>query len=89
MRFEWDPAKEELNEEKHDISFEDATLVFEDPFVFIEDSTKPEHGEERFRAIGQMGPTMVTVIFTVREGRRRIISARRAHQNERHRYHHR
>ena len=89
MRFEWDPAREELNEEKHDISFEEATLVFEDPFVLVEDSTRPEHNEERFRAIGQMGPVMVTVIFTVREERRRIISVRRSHQNERHQYHHR
>lgn len=33
MGFEWDPAKAEANLVKHAIDFEDAKLVFEDPFT--------------------------------------------------------
>ncbi len=86
MEFEWDPAKNEYNEHKHGISFEDAVNVFDDPHRSVEDSTRPEHGEERRKAIGRMGPVIVTVVFTFREGRNRIISARIARRNERARY---
>lgn len=86
MDFEWDPAKDEINTQKHGISFVDAASVFDDPDHLDEDSTYPEHGENRRRAIGAMGPVMVTVVYTDRDGRRRIISARRARRNERARY---
>ncbi|MBA3415359.1 MAG: BrnT family toxin [Chloroflexia bacterium] len=86
MEFEWDPAKDALNIEKHGIAFEDAEDVFADPERLAEDSTKPEFGEERRRAIGRLGPNVVTVVFTDRNGRRRIISARRADKHERARY---
>ncbi|MEK5794197.1 BrnT family toxin, partial [Acinetobacter nosocomialis] len=29
--FEWDEAKNQKNQKKHDISFETASLIFEDP----------------------------------------------------------
>lgn len=86
MEFEWDTAKETANEKKHKISFVDAATVFDDPHHLEEDSTKPEHGEQRFRAIGMLGDVLITVIYTDRQGRRRIISARRARDNERKRY---
>ena len=86
MDFEWDPAKASTNEEKHGISFLDAVAVFDDPDHLEEDSTRPEHGEERRRAIGMMGSTVVTVVYTDRQERRRIISARRASRNEQRRY---
>jgi len=50
------------------------------------DSSKPEHEEERRRVIGRMGPLILTVVFTDRDDRRRIISARRASRHERARY---
>jgi uncharacterized DUF497 family protein len=31
MRFEWDESKNRQNLRKHDVRFETATLVFEDP----------------------------------------------------------
>lgn len=86
MEFEWDPVKNEHNEEKHGISFEDALTVFDDPYRREEDSTKSEYGEERRKVIGRMGPTIVAVVYTDRDRRRRIISARIARRNERARY---
>ncbi len=33
MRFEWDPNKNELNQKKHGISFEEAQTVFYDEYA--------------------------------------------------------
>ncbi|MCA9876313.1 MAG: BrnT family toxin [Thermomicrobiales bacterium] len=55
--------------------------------VFIaEDSTRPDYGEERRKAIGCVSGRVVAVVFTFRGDRRRIISARRARPNERKQY---
>jgi uncharacterized DUF497 family protein len=86
MRFEWDDEKEASNELKHSISFVDAATVFDDPYHLVENTTKPEHGEERRKAIGIVGEYLVAVIYTDRQDRRRIISARRARKNERRQY---
>lgn len=86
MEFEWDPAKAAANQSKHGINFQAAILVFANPFCLIEDSTRPEHGERRRKAIGQVAGSMVAVIFTDRDGLRRIISARKARRDERTRY---
>lgn len=86
MDFEWDPEKDAANLAKHGFSFLRATAVFDDPRCIIEDSTRPEHGEERRRAVGLVDAVVITVIFTDREQRRRIISARRARRDERARY---
>jgi uncharacterized DUF497 family protein len=85
-RFEWDPNKDRANDEKHGITFLEAITVFLDPHVIEEDSTRPEHGELRRKAVGSVRVRMVAVIFTLREDRRRIISARRARPDERKRY---
>ena len=83
MDFEWDATKDAENQEKHGISFTAATSVFDDPHHLEEDSTKPEYGEERKRAIGMVQGRLVTVIDTDRPTGRRSISARRARDNER------
>lgn len=85
-RFEWDINKEAANEAKHGISFLDAANVFFDPLYLEEDSSRPEHGETRFKAIGTVSGRLIAVIFTYRQHRRRIISARRSRPDERQRY---
>ena len=86
FEFKWDPAKDEANEHKHDISFTEAISVFDDPQHIVEDVTRLEHGEMRTMAIGRVGAFVLAVIFTEWHQRRRIISARRARRNERKRY---
>jgi uncharacterized DUF497 family protein len=86
MRFDWDPAKREINLDKHGVDFPRATEVFEDSQHLDEDSTRPEFAEPRRMAIGRVGQLMLCVIYTDRDGIRRIISARRASRNERERY---
>ena len=84
--FEWDPAKDAANLDKPGIGFARASDVFEDPLWIEEDATRPEHGEQRRLAIGRVGDGIIAVIFTDREGRVRIIAARRARRDERRRY---
>lgn len=86
MEFEWDVAKDETNILKHGIDFDTASDVFDDPKCLIEDSTRPEHGEVRRKAIGKVQGRLITVIFTDRDHVRRIISARRVRNNERRKY---
>ncbi len=86
MEFEWDPAKNDANEIKHQISFTTASLVFDDPHHINVDTTRPEHGERRMKTIGMVGAELFVVIYTDRGSSRRIISARRARPNERRDY---
>jgi uncharacterized DUF497 family protein len=80
MLFEWDESKRQANLAKHHIDFQDAKRVFDGP-VF--ERMESRHGEERIFAIGLMEDIEIVVVYVRRGKRRRIISARRAHQDER------
>jgi len=85
LEFEWDPEKAETNEEKHGIKFQDAIRVFLDPNHLLEPA-KQDFGEKRFTVIGKVKDRELLLVFTYRQNKVRIISARRAHQNERRKY---
>ena len=78
--FEWDSNKGEANKEKHGISFEDAIELFDAPFLT---SRAERSGEIRWVALGRAQGRVIAVIYTEREGRIRIISARMARTKER------
>ena len=84
MRFEWDPNKNAINEDKHGLSFEEAKELFEGDTDYVEiyDEDHSED-EERFIAIGPIPIGVIVVIYTERaEDVARIISARRATKRE-------
>ncbi len=88
MRFEWDEQKNRQNLRKHDVRFETATLVFEDPYAITRRDLAFED-EERW--IGAIGPgAVLLVVHTYREKENeeliRIISARAAESHERRAY---
>jgi uncharacterized DUF497 family protein len=76
--FEWDETKAAENYAKHGVSFETATKVFRDPFAVERLDDREDYGEERFVLIGSAESTTLAVVYTERNGRIRIISARRA-----------
>lgn len=78
--FEWDQKKNEINVEKHGLSFEDATKIFNDPDRIQYISSKGN--ERRFITVGKVIKFIVAVVYTVRSGMIRIISARQARKNE-------
>ncbi len=80
--FEWDENKNQLNKLKHEISFEEATEIFHYPRYKLVDS-RLNYGEVRYIGIGTNNQIVVlTVVFTERESRIRIISALRASKKE-------
>ena len=83
LEFEWHKAKAEANFRRHGVSFDLAKTVFKDPFAIERLDDREEHDEERFVIIGAAeGRVLLFVAYTAREERIRIISARRATQNE-------
>jgi len=84
--FEWDEAKAAANIRKHKISFQEARRVFDDLFVLIEQDLNEDFGEDRYIATGIVEGLLLTVIYTERGVRIRIISARKADNNEQRKY---
>jgi len=55
-------------------------------FALIEQDLSEDYGEDRFLATGMIEGRLVTVVFTERGERTRIISARKANTDERRKY---
>lgn len=86
MRFEWDERKNLLNIRNHKIDFRDIPQVFQGP-VLIDLDDRQDYGEERWIGIGMLRDIPVVIVFTERgPDYLRLISARKANQNERKRY---
>ena len=85
MEFEWDNEKNDKNIEKHGLDFSDVALVFDNPVLEYEDNRK-NYGEKRFFGIGILRGIEISVVYTRRRKKIRIISARRARKDERKRY---
>ena len=83
--FEWDPAKDRINQRKHGVSFEEASSVFLDENAIR--YYDPEHSddEDRFLMFGISTALRVLVVchcFRVNETTIRVISARKANKRE-------
>jgi uncharacterized DUF497 family protein len=84
MEFEWDPKKSDMNRKKHGVSFHDAATVFADPLAITFHDPDHSSGEHRFLTFGQSKMNLLLVVaHTERNGKTRIISARRATRHER------
>jgi len=85
MRFEWDPVKAARNRKKHRVDFADAVSVLYDELAVTIPTMHAD--EERFATMGQdaLGRLLV-VVYTWRDDKIRIISARRATGRERRQY---
>lgn len=91
MKYEWDDNKNELNKRKHDISFEEAREIFNDPLHIAILDERFNYFEERWITIGQTSKNQVVVaanMYIDDDGKEiiRIISARKATYHERRQY---
>jgi uncharacterized DUF497 family protein len=83
LEFEWHNAKADANLRAHGVSFDLAKTVFTDPFAIERLDDREDYGEARFVMIGMAeGNILLFVAYSEREERIRIISARRATQDE-------
>ena len=84
IKFEWDNKKATQNIGKHGISFGEAITAFDDPFALLaKDEKHSSEAEVRQYLLGESDKGILMVIFTVRNIRYRIISARKANRKER------
>lgn len=88
MKFEWSEIKNSSNIEKHQVSFEEAREVFNDPMHISKLDHRFDYFEERWVTLGSTSKDKILVVanmFFDEHGEEiiRIISARKANQNER------
>jgi len=76
MIFEWDDAKDAFNIEKHGVDFETAKEAFFDArrITTVDDGHSTET-ETRYFCFGRVGGKIVTVRFTLRGDKIRILGA--------------
>jgi len=86
MDFEWDNTKNQSNKEKHEISFEEAKEIFADSNRLEFTDKRKDYGEVRKITIGAVLTAILFVVFTIRNGAIRLISARKANKEERQMY---
>jgi uncharacterized DUF497 family protein len=84
QQFEWDSEKAKENKEKHSLSFELAKECFFYNYIKKLD-TRHDYKEDRYQIIGRTKePKLILfVVYTLRNRKVRIISARKANKKER------
>jgi uncharacterized protein len=85
VEIEFDPAKDQINQEKHGVSLAAAAEIDLGQAIVIEDR-RFEYGEMRFIAYAPVGGRLHVLWFTRRGSMVRVIGLRRANRRERNRY---
>ena len=87
--FEWDEAKASSNLKKHGISFTEAQSVFYDEYAVQFFDEESSESEDRFLMLGLSNESRILIVSHCERGEGnsiRIISARKATNNERKNY---
>lgn len=89
IEFEWDESKAKSNFKKHGVSFEEAKSVFYDEYATQFFDKEHSDNEDRFIMLGISNYSRILVVIHCEQedgGVVRLISARKATQNERNFY---
>ena len=89
ITFSWDANKNQANERKHSVSFEEALSVFYDEEALLISDDEHSIEEERFVLIGRSNLFRILVVchcYRQEDEEIRIISARKANNEERKQY---
>ena len=73
--FEWDDKKNQANLKKHGVSFFEAQSAFLDKHRIIAEDVEHSRSEKRYYCFGKVDGEVMTVRFTHRNQRIRIIGA--------------
>ena len=93
MEFEWDENKRKKNLAKHGLDFWFAVDIFEDANRIEYPDERKDYGENRMIIIGKItkgifsSEIILCAVYTDRNGKTRIISARKANKKEKKLYH--
>jgi hypothetical protein len=83
--FEWDEKKSQRNREERGLGFDVPERLFFNRFIEWVDDRK-DYGETRMIVVGAVEGRVLTVVYTWRGDRRRVISLRIANRMERDAY---
>ena len=86
MTFEWDERKNRIKKAKHAVSFEQAAKVWKDPKRIVFYDEKHSSDEERWNVLGVSGTVLFVVFVEKTVETVRLISARKANNEESKRY---
>ena len=84
-KFEWDEVKNVSNKNKHGISFEEASTVFDDEMALVIDDPDHSENEYRFIILGHSNCAKLLIVchcYRDSDTIIRIISARKATKSE-------
>lgn len=81
MDITFDEQKRQRTLRERDLDFRDAAQIFKDLHFEIVDDRR-DYGEQRFIVFGELAGRDVVLVWTPRNGTRRIISMRHAHDEE-------
>lgn len=85
MEVSFDEAKRQRTLKERGLDFARAREVFSGvEFTFLDD--RNDYGEDRYNTFGILDGRLVALVWTVRDGTRRIISMRKANEREKVRY---
>ena len=87
MQFEFDTDEQTINLRKRGINLRDASYVFLDSCRLDAADERKDHGEERRVVVGTVKDRLWVVVYTRRADAIRLISARKANEREKKRYH--
>jgi uncharacterized DUF497 family protein len=81
VKISFDPAKRLKTLADRGLDFARAAEAFADSVAEMED-TRQNYQERRFVTAGMLDSRMVVIVWTPRDGTRRVISMRHAHERE-------
>lgn len=81
MKITYDPAKRASTLKERGLDFEDCEEVFAGPTISKPDFRR-DYNELRITTVGWLHGRMVVVVWTERDGTRRVISMRKANDRE-------
>lgn len=84
MEFEFDKSKSSSNEAKHGIDFVEAQTLWDDALRL--ETPAQSADEPRYQVLGRIGDKVWSAFITYRNEKTRIISVRRARENEEKQY---
>lgn len=85
MDYEFDPAKDDGNLDKHGLSPADAE-GFEWETAVVREDARKRYAEQRFEAMGLIGDRLHVMVYCLRGNAVRVISLRKANSREVKRY---
>jgi hypothetical protein len=83
LEFDWDQGNLEKNWIKHQVSQKEGESVFQDPHSLLSPDHSHSQTEIRYQLVGKSAlKNILSIIFTLRQNKIRIISARNANKKE-------